>query len=202
MRPHVSILLGVSLFACLLITGCDESTAPLSDASKATPDERLIGLWQHRHKDCVTYYHVWRLGGKTPEGVMRVMVVGHPNNGAFRVPHQFLAFRSDVGGHSFLNCAFVTEEQLDSIRKEGWKAEVLECYIFLKYRVEDDTLLLWMMDHKAKKKAIQDGKIKSRRCGVGIIRFTDTTENLAQFVAAAGDELYDDQPIVRMERVQ
>ena len=77
MKPHVSILLGAWLFACLLITGCGDSTVPLSDASKASPDKRLIGLWQHRHQNGVTYYHVGRLGGKAPEGVMRVVIVSH-----------------------------------------------------------------------------------------------------------------------------
>lgn len=201
MRPHVSVLLGTCLFACLLITGCDESTAPLSDASKASPDKRLIGLWQHRYQNGVTYYHIGRLGGKAPEGVMRVVAVSRRNSGELEEPHQLLAFRSDVGGHSYLNIAGVTQEQLGSIREEGWKADVLGSYILPKYRVEDDALLVWGTDMEAKKKAIEGGKIKGEIRLGGFARFTDTTQNLAQFVAAAGDELFSDEPL-RMERVQ
>ena len=201
MKPHVSILLGAWLFACLLITGCGDSTVPLSDASKASPDKRLIGLWQHRHQNGVTYYHVGRLGGKAPEGVMRVVIVSHPNSCELQEPHQLLAFRSDVGGHSYLNIASVTPEQLASILKEGWRAGLLDSYFLLRYRVDGDALLVWTMNNKAKRKAIEGGKIKGEIKDTTFIEFTDTTENLAQFVAATGDELFS-KDVVRLERVK
>ena len=200
MRVFVSLLLG----ACLLIAGCDDSTVPLSDPSKASLDKQLVGLWKHDHQNGVTYYHVGRLGGNAPEGVMRVVIVSHQNDGELQQPSQLIAFRSDIDGKSYLNLAGATQEQLTSIQQSGWQADMLDSYILVKYRVEDDGLLLWATNKDAKKKAIQDGKIKGEiKEGDGgtRIRFTDTTENLAKFVAAAGDGLFVDEPL-RFERVQ
>jgi len=200
MRLFVSVLFGASL----LIAGCDDSTVPLSDPSKASLDKQVIGLWKHDHQNGVTYYHVGRLGDNAPDGVMRVVIVSHPNGGDLQQPNQLLAFRSDIDGKSYLNIAGVTQEQLESIRENGWQANMLDSYILLKYRVENDALLLWAMDKEAKKKAIQDGKIKGeiKEGDSGTrIRFTDTTENLAEFVATAGDELFADKTL-RFNRVR
>jgi len=199
MRLFVSVLFGASL----LIAGCDDSTVPLSDPSKASLDKQVIGLWKHDHQNGVTYYHVGRLGDNAPDGVMRVVIVSHPNGGDLQQPNQLLAFRSDIDGKSYLNIAGVTQEQLESIRENGWQANMLDSYILLKYRVENDALLLWAMDKEAKKKAIQDGKIKGEikeKFG-GSVRFTDTTEDLAEFVAAAGDGLFVDKP-TQLEQVR
>jgi len=200
MRSSTFLLLG----ACLLIAGCDDSTVPLSDPSKASLDKQLVGLWRHDHQNGVTYYHVGRLGGNAPDGVMRVVVVSHQNGGELQQPSQLIAFRSDIGKKSYLNVAGVSQEQLTSIRENGWQADMLNSYILVKYRIEDDGLLLWAMDKEAKKKAIQDGKIKDEiKEGDGgtRIRFTDTTENLAKFVAAAGDGLFAAEPL-RFKRVR
>ena len=112
--------------------------------------------------------------------------------------------RSDIDGKSYMNVAGVNEEQVESIRESGWQADMLNSYILVKYRVEDDGLLLWAMDKDAKKEAIQYGKIKGEvKEGDGgtRIRFTDTTENLAKFVADAGDGLFADEPL-QCERVR
>lgn len=111
---------------------------------------------------------------------------------------------SNIGGKSYLNIAGVTQEQLESIRESGWQANMLDSYILAKYQVEDDRLLLWAMDKEAKKKAIQDGKIKGEiKQGDNRtrVRFTDTTENLVEFVADAGDELFVDKP-AQLEQVE
>ena len=60
------------------------------------------------------------------------------------------------------------------------------------------------MTEDTKKQAITSGKIKgyARREGkVGPSCFTDTTENVARFVAAAGDSLFEKEP-KRLERVK
>lgn len=82
-------LLSLATF-CLLLTSCFDSKVPLSDASTAKQDDRLIGLWQHRHQNGVTYYHVGRLGDKAPEGMMRVVTVTQQDNGELQEPHQLI----------------------------------------------------------------------------------------------------------------
>jgi hypothetical protein len=200
MRSLTFVLLG----ACLLIAGCDDSTVPLSDPSKASLDKQLVGLWKHDHQNGMTYYHVGRLGGSAPDGVMRVVVASHQTSGELQQPSQLVAFPSDIDGKSYLNVAGATQEQLTSIQENGWQADMLDSYILVKYRVEDDALLLWATNKDAKKKAIQGGKIKGEiKEGDGgtRIRFTDTTENLAKFVAAAGDALFADESL-RFKRVR
>ena len=61
------------------------------------------------------------------------------------------------------------------------------------------------MDDNAKKKAIEGEKIKgvveTVSNGFDKIWFTDTTENVARFVSAAGDSLFS-KDVMRMERVK
>lgn len=62
-----------TLVVCLLVAGCDDSTNPLSNPDKSSPDEQLIGTWRQKNETNPSYYHVGRLGGEAPEGVMRVV---------------------------------------------------------------------------------------------------------------------------------
>jgi hypothetical protein len=186
---------------CLLVAGCDDSTAPLSDASQARLDKQLSGLWRHEYPQGVSYYHAGRLGGRAPEGVLRVVTVSHPRNGELQEPQQLIAFCSEIGGHSYLNLALSAQKQLGSIRTEGWKAGLLDSYILLKYEVDGDELLLWAMNKDAKEKAIEGGAIEGTIKDARSVRFTDTTATLADFVAAADDELFSGEPI-RLGRVR
>ena len=79
-----------------------------------------------------------------------------------------------------------------------------DSYFILKYRVERNVLLAWPMNNEEKKKAIETGKIKGKihdDNGGTVARFTDTTQNLAKFVAAADSSLFSDKPL-RFERVR
>jgi hypothetical protein len=62
------------------------------------------------------------------------------------------------------------------------------------------------MDAEAKKQAIKAGKVKGViepvKDGSDRIRFTDTSENVARFVAGAGDGLFSTKGLARMERVK
>ena len=68
-----------------------------------------------------------------------------------------------------------------------------------------DTLTVQWMDSDAKKRAVEarkiKGKIEKDRDGNTRVHFTDTTENLAKFVAAAGDDLFS-KDVLRLERVK
>jgi hypothetical protein len=70
---------------------------------------------------------------------------------------------------------------------------------------EGDALLLWGMDGDAKRQAIEGGKIKGvieeREHHGSRVEFTDTTENVARFVAGAGDGLFS-KDVLRLERVK
>jgi hypothetical protein len=62
-------------------------------------------------------------------------------------------------------------------------------------------LFAWPMNNETKKKAIKAGTIKGEITSDGApAKFTDTTQNLARFVAAAGEDLFSNEPL-RFERV-
>jgi hypothetical protein len=71
----------------------------------------------------------------------------------------------------------------------------------LKYQLDGDKLVLWVIDSYAMEQAIKRGKIQ------GVIekalpKFTDSTENVARFVAEAGDGLWDNEESMRLERLE
>lgn len=91
------------------------------------------------------------------------------------------------------------------LEEKGWTAEAVEDYLILRYAINDDVLMLHLMDGEARKQAIESGKIKGviekDQNGNTTAYFADTPENLRQFVASAGDELFS-KDVLRLERVK
>ena len=187
--------------ACLLSTGCLDSKNPLSAPKTSKADERLAGVWRERNKDgkSVAYYHVGQAGDKFPKGVMRVVAIAH-REGKVEPADEYLIFPTVLQGKTYLNVV-ANEEQVKLLDKDGWKADAIDAYTLCKYRLEGDTLVLWLIDDAAKERAIKSGKIKGEAKPNEPARFTDTTENLARFVAEAGDSLLDTKEPARFERV-
>jgi acylphosphatase len=81
----------------------------------------------------------------------------------------------------------------------------VDAYLILRYEIKGDVLTLHVMDGDARKRAIEAGKVKGvvEKDPHGNIRayFTDTSENLARFVASAGDDLFV-KDALRLERVK
>ncbi|MGA2068879.1 MAG: hypothetical protein ABSG86_28190 [Thermoguttaceae bacterium] len=198
---------------CLLGTGCDDSKSPLSDPGQSKPDPRLAGVWRWKHDaDDVLYYHVAQAGGKLPASVMWVVLndsATEPKQDALGGwPDVTVLFPTVQGKTAYLNFGeswTTAGHPIDELKKNGWKAGAVESYSIFKYRIEGDTALVWGMDEHAIRRAIEAGKIKGETeksdAGDGSVRFTDTTENVARFVAAAGDGLFEKQPL-RLERVK
>jgi hypothetical protein len=200
MNLHRYLLWVVVPVVLLPLTGCDDSKNPLSDPQTSKPDERLVGVWRLAEEDGgLTYYHVGRAGEKFPDGVMRVAYVRHENGKVGR-PGEFFAFPTVLGEKSYLNVVAANAQWEKPSVEKGWKAVQVESYFLFKYQVEGDKLLLWAVNSNVKKQAIKDGKIK------GVIeegistKFTDTTGNVARFVAEEGDGLFSSKPM-RLERI-
>ncbi len=201
MKRLAAVTMSAFMFACLPLAGCDDSSAPLSDANQASLDKALPGLWMHQHQEGVTYYHVGRLGSDFPEGLMRVVILSHARGDILQQPEVALAFRTVVAGHAYLNIGNVTHEQLETIMHQGWEAARVESYMIVKYRVDTNKLVVWYMDNQAKRKAIEAGKVQGEMKANNRYRFTDTTENLARLVAAERRHLFAEEPL-RFERVR
>jgi len=203
MRSGGWLVLAGVLLVCALGGGCDDSKVPLSQPDEAKIDQSLVGLWRQEESGETNYYHVGRLGGRTPKGLLRVVGVGHSSDGELRDPNQVLVFPTRIEGIDCLNVVGAEQGQIDSLQKAGWKGEMFEAFILVKYRVEGDVLLLWPMDPQAKRRAIESGRIQGeiKEGLVPRIRFTDSAENLRRLIASEGDKLFSDKPL-RLERVR
>lgn len=173
---------------------------PLSDPQTSKPDERLVGVWRWKNEDdSVIYYHVGHAGDKFPDSILRVAFVRHVE-GKVESPGESWMFPTVLGEKNYLNGIDKKGQRDKPPEERGWRTETVDSYYILKYQLDGDGLLVWEMNADAKKQAIKDGQIK------GVIEpnkpamFTDTTENLARFVAEAGDSLFSKEPI-RLERV-
>ncbi len=184
----------------LFLAGCVDSTKPLVDPQKAKPDKGLWGLWRHVDQEGhISFYHIGQAGDEWPDGVFRVVGVSH-REGKVEPPGEMLLFTAQVGGKSYLNIAEPKPALLEKIKEKGWEA--VEGYFLWRYQIEGDRLTVWAMDNEAKRQAIEAGKLKGEMSAgqVRFAKFTDTPENLARFLAEAGDSLFASDP-VRLERV-
>ena len=201
---RVCPLLLVAAFS-LLLTSCFDTKNPLSDPQKSKPDDRLSGLWRFRGDSGeVNYYHIGPVGGKLAASILRVVSVQHMPDRTMQ-SGELLVFPTTIGDKTYLNVADTTPSQLTLLEEKGWTDEAIKEYVLLRYQITGDTLSIQWMDSDAKKRAIEAGKIK------GVIEkdqdrntrvhFTDTTENLAKFVAEAGDTLFS-KDVLRLERMK
>jgi hypothetical protein len=200
------ILTVVSMTAfCLLLTSCFDSKTPLSDPHKSKSDDRLIGVWRFRGDSGeVNYYHIGCIGEKVPASVMRVVSIQHMPDGKIQ-QSELLVFPTTIGSKTYLNVSDGKQAQLKRVEEKGWTAETVDTYLILRYQVTGDALAVEWMDNEAKKRSIDAGTIKGviekDQDGNTRARFTDTTENLAKFVAEAGDGLFSTD-VLRLERVK
>jgi hypothetical protein len=189
----------IVLAMLLLLPRCGEdSKNPLSDPTTSKPDERLVGLWrlggaQGADDYFHIYFHIGHAGEKFPKSVMRVLVVRHTDAG-LDPPGECLVFPTVLGGKTYLSMAS-DAKQVKHLDEEGWKTGAVECYTFVKYQLDGDKLLVWLIEELEKEQAIKSGKIKgvspwNEPARSAIHRFTDTTEHLARFVSDAGNGLW------------
>jgi len=191
-------LIGVAV--CLFASGCDDSKNSLSDPKTAKADERLSGVWRDRSGDGDVYYHVGHAGEKFPACMMRVVWIKH-SKGNVEPPENCLIFPTVIGGKSYLNVIWA-KECVNNLDEKGWKADAVNSYMLLKYQFDGDKLMVNAIDEHAKAKAIENGEVKGLPSRINPnAPFTDTTENLARFVAEAGESLWDTKNPVRFERV-
>jgi hypothetical protein len=175
---------------CLVFTSCVDSDNPLSDPKQATVDPGLLGVWRGQEKDgTVVYYHVGKAGGKFPTGVLRVKTITHNKNGELAYPDSpdSLMFTTILGKNRYANITSLDTEKIKPMGDTKWEPSMADEYFIFKYEISGDKLIVAGMDHKQKEAAIKAGKIKGTYEGDNA-RFTDTTENLARFLASPDAE--------------
>ena len=177
---------------------------PGADPHQAKPDSRLIGLWRWEDGE-VNYFHVGRAGGKLPVSALRVISVDHTLDGELR-QSELLALPATIDNKTFVSIAECEPSQLKLLVENGWTDDSLSAYWILQYQITGDVLTLQFTNSETWKQAVETGKIKGtiekNQHGATRIRCIDTTENLAKFVAEAGDELFESKAEMRLKRVE
>jgi hypothetical protein len=191
---------------CLVFTSCFDSKVPLSDPGKSKADQRLAGVWRLGNDDgTVTFYHFGRVGDRLPASVMRVVGIQHKWGGTMTQLDELLLFPTTIGDKTYLNVSDGKDAQVKLLEDKGWTAETVNAYLILRYQVTGDRLTIQWIDGDAKKRAVEAGKIKGKiekdQDGNARAMFTDTTENLAKFVAEAGDDLFS-RDVLKLQRVK
>jgi hypothetical protein len=147
-------------------------------------------VWRAPDGDGCEYYHIGHAGENFPNQVLRIVVINH-SDGKVEVPDEYLAFPTVIGDKTYLNLVRDGDQAVvKRLDEKGWKAVDVDCYTFLKYKFDGDKLAMWIIDEGAKDRAIKDGKVKGVVEPFDLSKFTDTTDNLARFVAEAGDSLW------------
>jgi hypothetical protein len=206
MKRRTVHLLGLVL-SCLLSAGCVDMENPLAAPGDVEPDGRLTGLWLQEAQEADEsgdHYHIGPVGGQAPASLMRVIHVSQNKKGALEQPKQLLLFPCEIEGQGYLNVVGAPAEQIASIKEDGWQPELFDSYLLMTYRLDDDTLLARGMKGKAIREAIEagklDGKVEQRE-HFWQAHVTASTDELAEFVSARGEELFADES-VRLKRVR
>jgi hypothetical protein len=168
-----------------LLTGClPTSTHPLGSLESATPEERLSGVWYGKSGDDEIFLHF--VQGKGAE--LQVVEVDHEAKGEAHTT-LYRAFPSAVEGNHYLNV----------------RADKQEDYYFVRYQISPSGVLsLSLMTDAAAAKAINHGKLKGKISGSDNnkdIKFTDSSEHLAAFLAKADPDLLFSQKFGTFKRV-
>ncbi len=185
LQKSMLLILGM---LCPVLASCVDSDNPLSDPKQATVDRGLLGVWREQTKDNeVSYYHVGLAGEKFPAGMLRVKIIKHNENGELPRPDNddLLVFATTLENNHYLNLTILAPDKIKTMGESPWKPSLAEAYFLYKYELQGDTLGIACMDPEQKEEAIKTGKIKGTIEG-DKVRITDTMENLARFVAAAG----------------
>jgi hypothetical protein len=188
----------LSLAVISLAGGCVDSKNPLSSADTAKVDEGLLGTWREGNGNDETIYHIGLAGDKYPAGMLRIVEVTRHDK-TLEAPIEYVAYATTLAGKTYLNVV-LDPAQIKAFDQNGWKADAIDGYFFVKYQLDGDKATVWSVNEKAKKEAIKAGKIQGVVKENNDIRITDTGENAAKFITASGDNLWNAES-GHMERV-
>lgn len=175
---------------CLSLTSCIDSQNPLCSPDLAKIDPAIVGIWQIKSDSGeLQYYHIARADGKLPAGILRIVLVSHGKNGSVSRPGEMLAFCTTIRENHYLNVALIDDKDIEQFDKPGWKPSLIKGYILVKYQVGGDSVTFWNMDQEAKRRAIDDGKVKGT-VTKNAVYFTDTTENVVKLLTGAKAGVY------------
>jgi hypothetical protein len=186
--------LALVLLAALALTipaCCITTDNPLSDLNQAKVDEKLLGTWEAPgSQGLFKTFMVERLALRGyPPGAMKLTL--NPAD-ASNSPRHFVCFGTELNGKRYAHICLEPINELK--RRPTWNQVQSKGFNIYKYEVSAKTLTLWGTRNDVLQKAVEAGKLKGKWEGGSYyryIRVTDTTANLARFLASVeGDEVF------------
>ena len=165
----------IVIMAVLFCSGCETIFLnPLSDPSRAKPDDRLYGRWVCTDKENKGIIIQFDKNSDTETKISVFAKDNHSKN------PPFLMFPTKVGKHTFMNL-MPTEED----KGKG--------YLIAKYQVSGDSLTIWIFDSEKIKAVVTQGKLKGTPgAGIGTTTISDTAEHVAAFLESPdGDNAFE-----------
>ena len=196
MNPRHLLLLTV---ACLALAGClPESKNPLSLPSASRYDPQIEGVFRQIGSDEVAFWHFrYRREnrGKGREHAITpwidVLSVGHSKDGNLD-QSRYDVLATQIGGGGYLS--FIT------LAPDGSKKRPAS-YSFARYDVNwRGDVRIWLANEGAFVSAVKAGKLRGKvtsgQFGTSV-ELTDTTANLAAFIAAGDPKaLFEGEPMI------
>ena len=165
-----------AVFFLLILTGCiPQSDNPLTDPQKQPIDTSLFGTWFWRDNNEIGYLH---FGLDQASKLLRVMMIVFKGNGNLEVS-EFTGHTSAVNHNKYLN--------LKRVRP----VSNITSYIFVKYKVKDNSLGVSLPASEVYEQAIKNGSLN----GIvkkGIFRISEKPEGLRRFIIQNDKDLFKD----------
>jgi hypothetical protein len=160
LRHRLAILLSAFLLSsCAPTFGLKH---PLSDPDKAKPDTRLFGVWKAcgEKPNALFFLIIGKSGHRdVPPGIMKLILTGiNPENIAYAEEFWYF-FTTSVGNNSYAHL-FDRSVVLDRAKFPIWDKRNIKMYELVKYKIEEDRLIVWFMSRDAAEAAIQKGQLK------------------------------------------
>jgi hypothetical protein len=184
--------IGIGLAACPPVT----SKTPVGTTVKAVRDPALTGVWRGKVADGDTVSYFTFL--PQDDGTYSVVLVTPPSakdNGGFGV---FGAQTVTLGRFHFINARELTDDN------KAAKGAMADNTIPLLYRLEGDTLVLYLMDEDATRNAIKTGKIKgtAEEGQFGDVTLTASPGDLDAYMASPAARALFTKPLVVLKKVK
>lgn len=181
------------LLSLLLTASCIESTNPISDPAKSTPDKNLVGAWRAKSDNGdLIFVHFGHPQGKLGEHFLYTLQLNHDKDRGLSTKGSEwrLVFISKIGKQTYFNTVVMTPEAIKNLEAGGWKPGKDTKFDIFRYELSGNTLKLLVPEQDVLKKAITEKRLKGEDQKLGGVKLTDSPENLANWLEKESKTLF------------
>jgi len=169
----------VITFSIILLLGCvPYSDNTITDPSKGKLDSTIFGTWFWREKNESGFIHI---GIDEEPKLLRLMMIVFGRDGKVTAS-EFSGHTSSLEGNNYLNLKSRSSAEAETIG-----------YMFVKYKVSQDSLGIALMGYEVAKNAIKDGTLKGQVKEGNLtssVLITEGQKKLQEFILRKDKELF------------